>query len=294
MLEAIGERVQDIYFKKVWGITREYPELKWSGATIFLAYSMYDQWKHDTEIRGHFPPVGKSAIGISNHGDKRDPVKAVSAFRKFGRTIRCFARDSLLDPSIKEDPQVLAATGKLKNDLDNTPLWLRRLRAKSLRDTGSIALKRGNKRPLRPMRIALSAIDRGNFVASFLQWTRIPEGDLRDLFEGAAFLAYQRPDTLIIPIGNSSNPDLFNIGEWYSYRQAKSAPGFDIEGLEKTQNLTIYMAGTVAPLLPSELTDRWFDGQRGEAIKKFKAKNETDIQLRKERLRVKREVNPQN
>jgi hypothetical protein len=297
------EEIQDPYFKKFWDITREYDELDLMGSGPLLAISVIDSLIHHTKIEGDFPPVGTPAIFVGNHDSGRNPVKATRAFigkRAFftpwthhetfnrGRTIRCFVRDSLLYPTIQEDPAILALTGKAKNDLDAAPMFFKQIRAKMMRDEGSIPIPRGADMPITSIRIALAAIDHGDLVASFLQQTRIPQGDLRDLFEGAAFLAIKRPDCLVIPVGNASHPDIFKMGPGFTYNQARGVPGFTIDGLSETQRLTIYMADQTAFLLHQPITERWYTSQRDSEITRFRTGNKYRAIFKDVRLKARK------
>lgn len=255
-------------YYQIIGIKKEYPELGWFGMGVLKLLTPLYVATHGVRAEGQLPQSG-AAIVASNHRSAADIFLASKISFEAGRFIQCIQRESLLNLNIIEDPAVLRRTGKGEDDLAKMPYILRCLRAKILRDTGGIPVRRGSV-SIETIKAGLRSLDEGNLLGIFLQETRVKEGDLRDLRDGAGFFAVQRPDIPIVPMGVSGPPNgsgLIRIGQPITLKEARMRDDYPkIEGIGRLPAATIFIADRVAELLPENIQQRWFNLDRPNLI----------------------------
>lgn len=152
------------------------------------------------EVEGSLPRDG-SALLVLNHSYWRDGVVAEYLGIRAGRTIRVVARDTLINPNLKDEPEVLERIAEKKDeetdDEKNPGLGKRigrRVFAKAFVMAGNpVPVHRG-----KPSREFLEKIDEilesGQMLGVFLQETRTPQNDLSNAMPGAGYLAKKFPD----------------------------------------------------------------------------------------------------
>lgn len=260
-----SDQLAALYTQRVLGIRKEYPDLGCPGVTALVLTSRLFTTLSGAQIEGKFPTHG-AAIVAGNHTRSTDILLVTETCVRSGRMMKALGRDTLLNPNLQEDPEILKRTGKEINDLDNIHPLLAHLRANILKDTGAIPVRRGSA-DRHAIAAALEALDRQLLVGAFVQETRVREGDLRDLFSGTAFLAMKRPDVPIYPISISGPPNgdhKLVVGEPFTYNQARNDPDYSDAG--NLKSMTVYIADQIAKNLPPSIQTKWREVDRPAAL----------------------------
>lgn len=160
----------------------------------------YEKVVRNTQVEslGEIPKEGPVFM-VANHSAAESVIILPYAVATAsGRPTRIVVRDTLLDPSIEEDPIVLERTGKkedmLNNKSTNTMNFPRKLMTNFIQHGGNaIPVHRGSSRS-EFFNSVQEAFDDGTIVSMFLQETRTPENDLSNALPGAAFIMKKNPD----------------------------------------------------------------------------------------------------
>lgn len=148
-----------------------------------------------TKVEGKLPAEGPAFV-FANHASGYDPTVIMWLAEKTARrSVRIVARDTLLDPTIKEEEEVLDRTGKGKDLLNQQPLWQKNIIAKTIQLSGNpIPVHRG-KPGASFLKEVIREIKGGHMVGMFLQESRSEQQeDLSGAMNGAAGLARMFPD----------------------------------------------------------------------------------------------------
>lgn len=244
------------------GLRKESETIKPAAVLGFMTLARIDSWRHKTQFEGSLPQDGAGII-VGNHSSSRDVLRIIEAGRRTaGRWIIGMAKEPLLHPEVQEPQEVIDRTGRE----DTLPLPLKKIRAWFMRGVGNIAVKRGG-RNMEAIREAGKRLRNRMLVGIFLQETRVKEGDLRNLMNGAAFLAQLNPDIKIIPVGFSKEEvkdkigkktrfiDRVRIGEAFTYNDIINDP--TLPPIESIQDFTVIIAERIAKLLPKDKQDDW-------------------------------------
>ena len=160
-------------------------------AAIPLAEAVSRVW--GIEVEGSLPKDGPALL-VLNHSYWRDGVVAENLGIRAGRTIRALARDTLINPYLKEETGVLERTGKDASEEDKKPGIGRRVFAKAFVLAGNpVPVHRGNPGP-EFLKKVNEIIGSGQILTVFLQETRTPQDDLSNAMPGAGSLARKFPD----------------------------------------------------------------------------------------------------
>lgn len=222
------------------GINIEYPKTNKAALAGFVAASKIFVRITGVEIVGGFPKE-RGAIVASNHTSTTNAFSAcVACVTTSERIIRGVARESLLDPKIKESDEVLERTGKKdKFDVMNFPL-VAQIIAFTLRGIGAIPVQRGSDRNSMQDRKFLTTcdevIDSGQMLGLFIQETRVKAGDLSNVFPGVGVVARRHQDTPIIPVTilNKRFGNRMIIGDPTSYNELAQEAGKRLGAREVT------------------------------------------------------------
>ncbi len=205
-------------------------------------------------IRGTLPAEGPAYL-FTNHVSLLDPpICYLVAGLTAHRTLRMVGRDTMIDPYLGEDPSELMRTHK-----KSKPFLQRALLA--------FLANLGHPIPINRTKISVSTvrevdrtIDDGQIVAVSILETRLPERDLLEAKDGAAYFALRHPDVPIFCAGISGSqisiirtlrniPIEFHIDQGFTPRE---------HGLVRTDRASVaalqaIITDRVAHLVPPEL-----------------------------------------
>jgi hypothetical protein len=152
--------------------------------------------KPEIEALGDLPHEGPALV-VANHPSTESTIILPWVMTELvHRPMQLVVRDTLLDPSIQEEAEVLERTGK-KDDLLNAKknMWLREKIGAFVRESGGNAIPVHRGDPSREtFRQINKSLQDGRLVGIFLQETRTPEDDLRNAMQGPAFIMRQNPE----------------------------------------------------------------------------------------------------
>lgn len=188
-----------------FGLRIENPEINRFALTIFrLIAGGFAKFK-GLQVEGEFPQEGAYIMAANHTGTSDGLLTHVACFRTAHRVFRGTARDSILDPSIKESDAVLERTDKKgKFDFMALPV-VSHVMGWDLRGIGTLGMHRGTNavsatRNKRYLHNCNNAIRAGELLGTFIQETRVKEGDLRGIFPGVGIIARRNPDVPIIAV----------------------------------------------------------------------------------------------
>ncbi len=244
------------------GINPESDGIKWYSVLFFELFAQYDNFRNHTIYDGVLLPADGPVLFVGNHTSMFDTAKGYRIAQRSGRIPRTFTRESLLDPTKPEPASVLERTGRKKDILNSSPMWVRRIIAALPAGVEAISVSRGGGRKesnelLQRVRAQFEA---RRLVALFVQETRNKEGQLTNLMRGAGLLAKNNPDVPIFPVGITvRKPHRATVGEPFTYNQMLSDPEF--AELTRT-NFTVLIGDKIARLLDEPEEIDWQEVQR--------------------------------
>ncbi|MBI4039185.1 hypothetical protein HY384_04505 [Candidatus Daviesbacteria bacterium] len=262
-----AEKVLDnnLFYNKILGIRKEYPELNPVAAALIILRSRLHVLTHRSIIDGYPLPEKGPAIITGNHYGEEDNYKiCVAAVRSSGRLVRPVAKKNLVVPYFSESRDYLKSIGAEDDSFPYKPL-----NAYVLRGLGSVAVNRENpgRDFLKEVREILYS---GQLLGLFLQPHRY-RGSLQHLEPGAAGLAMRHPDIPIYPCAFSGYPsghDRLTILQPFTYNQIRRKLGV---GKISPAELTIMIADAIAKVLPCPLPNLWI-ARRQEELNRLTAK----------------------
>ncbi len=244
------------------GVRPESDGIKWYSVLFFELFAQYDNFRNHTIYDGVLLPTDGPILFVGNHTSMFDTAKGYRIAQRSGRIPRTFTRESLLDPTKLEPTSVLERTGRKKDLLNSSPIWVRRIIAALPAGVEAIPVSRGGGRKesselLQRVRDQLNA---RRLVALFVQETRNKEGKLTNLMRGAGLLARNNPDVPIFPVGITvRKPHRATVGEPFTYNQMIIDPKF--AELART-NFIVLLGDRISELLDEPEKIDWHEVQR--------------------------------
>lgn len=217
-----------------------------------------------TEVEGSLPQDGPGLI-IANHPDWTSIfILPWTAVHTAHRSMRVVARDTLINPQIKEDKEVLERTGKndfLNNDSSKLTSIARAALGSFLGTIGNpILIHRGSPRDETFEKIQ-DTLENDQLVGMFIQETRTPEWDLRNAMDGPAFITIHNPDIPVYLLAMSHVGISLSPKNWHRPHIAISLPftynmiqpATKLSDREKRKYVTGYIVNGMAEMLKKQL-----------------------------------------
>lgn len=231
-----------------------------------LPFFQFVRQQSDMEVNGALPENGAGLV-IGNHISSLDPFWAYYLVAETAhRTMRAWAKRSLLDPSYKET----AAADVNRTHCDKAGGLIKRfVVAPYVRSFDLIPATIGGHNVV-SIKQTRKAFDHDQLVWMFPQGHRRPPGDLLSFLPGAAFIVLDRPDLPIYPVGFSGTdkgifaPKTINIGKPFTKNQIeREVPEMaTMTPAEKIERTGLYMVDKIAELVVDEAHKAaWHNGR---------------------------------
>lgn len=241
---------QDVYYKYVLGIRKEYSGLNPIAATLLIARSRLHATIHKSRIEGYAFPEDGPAIVTGHHIEEADNLKICIAAVNSGRLIRAVIKKGLVVEGFSESAEYLKSIEAEDDSLDYRPLT-----AYVLKGEGAIAIDR-EKPTLSFLRETDAVLDAGEMLGIYIQGHRYKDGLLKHLQVGAAVIARRHPDVPIYPCAFNGYPygeDRLTIVEPFTYNQKLRQLGREIS----VEEFTIIIADTINSARPYVFRQDW-------------------------------------
>lgn len=263
----------ETFVSNLVGIKNKSPKIRALPLLGFDGISKLDSFLHKTVVKGFLPAEGPALV-VSNHMSMWDIAKGYDmSVHTAGRIMFGVARETLINPDLKESKEVLKRAGKTSDPLNKAPRFVRRIISFILTDV-SIAVPRGAQTlgALRPtIRACNQAFADQHMVGVFVQETRVKEGDLRNVMDGPAFLAGLNPDIPIYPVAiyEENGHHVASIGDHFTANQAKLDPSIRTD-LDQITAMTVYIVDHIADMLPDAQRNDWYERRKQEYLQSKK------------------------